>query len=528
MVQELPRTRFQGEFPAAAPTAYPVFYRTYSRKDERGDGERETWQEVCDRTLAGLTELGQLTPEEQQLIARMQREVKALPSGRWLWVGGTAWSKRPENFSGAYNCTSTNVIDWRAFGLMMDLAMMGCGTGAVLEPKYINQLPVIRNRLAVKQEGAIGTTSVDQRREKTEGVVNGNQVRIHVGDSRQGWVKSYQTILELASDDRFTDTVEVIVDLSDVRPAGEKLKGFGGVANPVKLPTLYERCAHILNKAIGRQLNSVECCLLIDEAAACVVAGNIRRCLPEDALVHTAQGLVPIKDVQVGDWVQTPLGLRRVVDKFDQGIQDVYEVETNGPLPRATVNHRMAVLADAAGKIVWKRVGELEPGDRLLHNTQILPGTVTHLPADFTAERPQQSRTVKAITLPDLTPEVAWLIGFTHGDGYIALGRNKHGKPYGRVEWTMSSLDTHVTPRLQQKLDRALAQFGLTATHGQVNGENTAKSVCSSIRLAEYFHQYIKQANQPLTVPEFIWRGSVDVRAAYLAGLVDSDGAVDN
>jgi ribonucleotide reductase class II len=100
---------------------------------------------------------------------------------------------------------------------------------------------------------------------------------VHVGDSRQGWVKSYQTILELSTDDRFTDTVDVVVDLGDVRPAGEKLKGFGGVANPVKLPTLYERCAKILNKAIGRQLNSVECCLLIDEAAACVVAGNIRR-----------------------------------------------------------------------------------------------------------------------------------------------------------------------------------------------------------------------------------------------------------
>ena len=69
----------------------------------------------------------------------------------------------------------------------------------------------------------------------------------------------------------------MIVDLSDVRPAGERLNGFGGMANPVKLPELYERCANILNNAIGRRLNSIECCLLIDEAAACVVAGNIRR-----------------------------------------------------------------------------------------------------------------------------------------------------------------------------------------------------------------------------------------------------------
>jgi ribonucleotide reductase class II len=277
MVQELPRIRTHSVFPETATTAYPVFYRTYSRKDATDDGERETWAQVCDRTLGGLVELGQLTDAERDLIARMQGQVKALPSGRWLWVGGTAWSKRPENFSGAYNCTSTNVLDWRAFGLMMDLAMMGCGTGAVLEPKYINQLPAIRNRLAVTQEGAIGTTPVAERQEVTTVTVEGNHVTIRVGDSRQGWVKSYQTILELSSDDRFTGDVTVTVDLSDVRPAGEKLKGFGGVANPVKLPTLYERCAHILNKAMGRQLNSVECCLLIDEAAACVVAGNIRR-----------------------------------------------------------------------------------------------------------------------------------------------------------------------------------------------------------------------------------------------------------
>ncbi|MEL0339647.1 MAG: ribonucleoside-triphosphate reductase, adenosylcobalamin-dependent, partial [Synechococcus sp.] len=52
---------------------------------------------------------------------------------------------------------------------------------------------------------------------------------------------------------------------------------FGGMANPVKLKDLYGRVAQILNKARGRQLTSVECCLLIDEAAVTIVAGNIRR-----------------------------------------------------------------------------------------------------------------------------------------------------------------------------------------------------------------------------------------------------------
>ena len=101
MVQELPRVQQQGPFPATAPAAFPVFYRTYSRRGEVVPGQRESWDQVCDRSLAGLVELGHLTPAEAELIGRMQRQVKALPSGRWLWVGGTAWSKQPENFSGA-------------------------------------------------------------------------------------------------------------------------------------------------------------------------------------------------------------------------------------------------------------------------------------------------------------------------------------------------------------------------------------------------------------------------------------------
>ncbi len=281
MVRELERERQQQDFPETAPAANPVFFRTYSRRTEQG---RESWSEVCDRTTQGFTKLGRLSDSEAALLRRMMSQLKSLPSGRWLWVGGTDWIEKPENFSGAYNCTSTNASDWRAFGLMMDLAMMGCGTGAVLEPKYINQLPSIRNQLCVSVEGEIGSTPVTERRQQTEvrigseaGQSLGNQVQIHVGDSRQGWVKSYQTLLELSTDERFSGSVQVTINLSDVRPVGERLKGFGGVANPVKLPELYHRCASILNKALGRQLNSVECCLLIDEAAVVVVAGNVRR-----------------------------------------------------------------------------------------------------------------------------------------------------------------------------------------------------------------------------------------------------------
>lgn len=304
MVRDLERVQNSSEFPETAPAGLPVFFRTYSRRTAAG---RETWQQVCDRTLQGLTRLGKLTPEQAALIALMQQQLKSLASGRWLWVGGTEWIEKSENFSGAYNCTSTNVVDWRAFGLMMDLAMMGCGTGAVLEPKYINQLPPIRNCLNVTVQREIGATPADARRQKTQVKIDGNNVTIYVGDSRAGWVKSYQTLLELSSDEQFTDAVNVCIDLRDVRAAGELLKGFGGVANPVKLPELYDRCAAILNKAIGRQLNSVECCLLIDEAAVVVVAGNVRRSAgmrqgtSEDELFASAKGNLWHQD-ENGNW----------------------------------------------------------------------------------------------------------------------------------------------------------------------------------------------------------------------------------
>ena len=264
-----------GDFPATAPAANPVFYRTYSRKASEG---RESWSQVGSRNLEGLRKLGQLNDDEVQLLARMQSEKKALPSGRWLWIGGTRWIEQSENFSGSYNCTSTNLVDWQAFGLMMDLAMMGCGTGAIIEPHLIDRLPVVLNTIEVHTVSDIGITPAAERQDDCTHSIDGNHVRIKVGDTRRGWVDSYQLMLELSSDERFNGgLIHVHIDLSDVRPVGETLKGFGGMANPVKLKDLYGRVARLLNKAQGRRLSSVECCLLIDEAAVTIVAGNIRR-----------------------------------------------------------------------------------------------------------------------------------------------------------------------------------------------------------------------------------------------------------
>lgn len=267
----------------SAPSADPVFFRTYSRKI---DAVREVWEQTCDRAVDGLVKIGRLTDEEQALIRKAAKAKHAMPSGRWMWVGGTPWIDQPENFSGGYNCTSTAVVDWRAFGLMMDLAMMGCGTGAVLEDWAISQLPIILNYLEVEVVGLPGEAVdrpsgtvikevIEQRADGAEACT----IQMRVGDSRQGWVAAYQEMMIIASDRRLQrfGAVKIEINLSHVRPSGEPLKGFGGVANPDKLPQMWDRIAKILNGAIGRKLTAIECCLLIDEAALVIVAGSIRR-----------------------------------------------------------------------------------------------------------------------------------------------------------------------------------------------------------------------------------------------------------
>ncbi|HEY9873060.1 MAG TPA: LAGLIDADG family homing endonuclease [Candidatus Obscuribacterales bacterium] len=492
MVRELERVRQSSQFPETAPAANPVFFRTYSRRTEAG---RETWDRVCDRTVQGLTQLGKLTPDEVALIDRMQRHLKTLTSGRWLWVGGSEWIETDENFSGAYNCSSTKITDWRAFGLLMDLAMMGCGTGAVLEPQYINQLPAIRNRLSVTLQGNIGTTPASERREQTEVKIEGDDVTIYVGDSRQGWVKSYQTLLELSSDERFSREVQVFVDLSDVRAAGETLKGFGGVANPVKLPGLYERCASILNKAVGRQLNSVECCLLIDEAAVTIVAGNIRRCIAYGTMVSEIYGMKPIQDIQVGDLVLTSSGeYRPVVNKFIQGVQDVVEIRTPATSIRCTANHRVAVY-DSLRSYIWKYAGQLQKGDRLIsvpHNKG----------ADCTST------------------DYAWLLGLYIGDGYADVESPKPRNGKGE-QVTFAFSKSRLEGKVGEKCLRILRQLGYTPTVSCNN--NIGYIHVYHKALAVEFAQYKQPWSVPV-IPEIIWKGTPEIRAAFLAGLSDADG----
>jgi ribonucleotide reductase class II len=302
------------EFPSGV-LGNVVASRTYFRR--LASGLLEGWKDVCDRTIPAIAILGKFTDEEKALVYDMQIQLKTLTSGRWLWVGGTEWVLNPRNYFGSYNCSGQGLCDWEAFATVMNLAMMGCGTGVNLEEKYISQLPVIRNRLKVSIVGEIGGVRKGDRKENTAIEfdycdINPRAV-ITIGDSRKGWADAYKALLEIGSNDVLLKPanfdVEVVV--SNVRPAGEPLKSFGGTANPAKLPEMFVRVAKILNKAVGRKLNSLECCLIVDEAAIVVVAGNIRRSsgirqfAEDDELGATAKDNLWIQD-GAGNWSIDP------------------------------------------------------------------------------------------------------------------------------------------------------------------------------------------------------------------------------
>ena len=270
------------EFSEDAPSGAPVFYRTYSRR--KVNGNRENYAEMVERVVDDIVDLGQLGEDDAALVRTMAEQKHTLPSGRWLWTGGTPWIRNPRNYSGAYNCTNTTVNSPSAFGLMMELAMMGSGTGAILEKDQVQKLPKITTKLEIVSVSNIGARFGDvpggSEETRTDMTLPSCEMNLHVGDSRAGWCDAYQCLIDWAMGFNHLKQgglIRINIDLGAVRPAGTPLKGFGGTSNPVKLETMFRRVVDLLNAAQGRYLTPLECCLLIDEAAACVVAGNIRR-----------------------------------------------------------------------------------------------------------------------------------------------------------------------------------------------------------------------------------------------------------
>lgn len=79
-------------------------------------------------------------------------------------------------------------------------------------------------------------------------------------------------------------------------------------------------------------------------------------CVPDDEPVDTLDGPVLMKNVEVGRYVRTRLGWRRITHKYESGVQSVYKVTLeNGAHYRATGAHKVATPEG------WVRTDSLRP-----------------------------------------------------------------------------------------------------------------------------------------------------------------------
>lgn len=224
-----------------------VYYRTYSRWIEE-EGRRETWIETIDRYVNFMREnLGKkLTEAEYAEIREAMLNQEAMPSMRLMQFAGPA--ARATNVA-AYNCSFIAPTKLRDFGEIMYVLMCGTGLGFTVESRNVQQLPQIK--------------------EQTGEVLDVHQVE----DSREGWANALVVGLEA-----WFGGKDVEFDFSAVRPAGARLKTFGGRASgPDPLRSVLEFSRGKILRKQGRRLSNIDVHDIICKIGEVVLAGGVRR-----------------------------------------------------------------------------------------------------------------------------------------------------------------------------------------------------------------------------------------------------------
>jgi len=175
------------------------------------------------------------------------RNLEIMPSMRCMMTAGPALDK---THVAGYNCAYLVVDSLRAFDEAMYILMCGTGVGFSVENKYVSQLPVVGDALGLC-----------------------DQPVVRVADSKEGWAIALRNIISALFAGK-----QPTWDTSQVRPAGARLKTFGGRASgPGPLEELFGYVSEILTKARGRQLTSLECHDILCKIAEVVVVGGVRR-----------------------------------------------------------------------------------------------------------------------------------------------------------------------------------------------------------------------------------------------------------
>lgn len=235
------------------PTDYQTFIATsrYARwlDDEK---RREYWPETVSRYMEFMDH--QLREKHNyKMDATLKAELldaiinlEVMPSMRALMTAGPALER--ENVAG-YNCSYTPINHPRCFDEILYILMNGVGVGFSVERDEVNQLP-----------------QVNEHFEKSDTIIS-------VADSKAGWAKALRELIAMLYAGQIPSW-----DMSQVRPAGSRLKTFGGRASgPEPLEDLFKFVINVFQNAAGRKLYAVECHDIVCKIAEVVVVGGVRR-----------------------------------------------------------------------------------------------------------------------------------------------------------------------------------------------------------------------------------------------------------
>ncbi len=217
----------------------------YSRWLEK-EKRRETWDETVTRYIDFFIRRFPELKEEIQECKKYIKNFKVMPSMRALMAAGPALEK--DEVAG-YNCSYVAIDHPRAFDEILYILTCGTGVGFSVERQFVSKLPEVAEEFY-----------------ETETV-------IHVRDSRIGWAKAFRELISLLYAGQIPQW-----DLTKIRPAGARLKTFGGRASgPDPLNQLFLFTIDLFKRASGRKLNSIECHDLVCKIADVVICGGVRR-----------------------------------------------------------------------------------------------------------------------------------------------------------------------------------------------------------------------------------------------------------
>jgi ribonucleoside-triphosphate reductase (thioredoxin) len=207
---------------------------------------RETWAETVDRMVNYLQSKNAGLDKEFKEIREAVYNLEIMPSMRLMMSAGEACDR--DNIA-AYNCSYLAINNKRAFSEALYILMNGTGVGFSCERQEIAKLPEIPAELSVVDDVIV------------------------VGDSKLGWAKAFKKLLSSLWEGDIPS-----VDYSQVRPAGARLKTFGGRASgPEPLKRLFDFVIDTFKHAHGRKLNSIEVHDIVCMIGEIVVVGGVRR-----------------------------------------------------------------------------------------------------------------------------------------------------------------------------------------------------------------------------------------------------------